>query len=116
MEADTRTKEVEEAALQNQRASAAAASATSVVELLRNDDVINLFCAEDQAELNNLKRRLRELQKAHDQTKRDNQLLGARVAELEKIVHKRDITINLLRGKIQRIERLHEQVLPPPSA
>ena len=60
---------------QEQRASAAAAEATSMSDLLRNRDVIDIICADDETELNRLRKLLRAEKQAVTKAKQKQEQL-----------------------------------------
>ena len=108
----SRSKKHEAAAAVNmqKRASTAAASATSMSDLLNNRDVINVICGEDEAELIRVRKMLREEKQQHSKTRRAKGQLEEDCASKSKMVETQAMTIASLQSKIMQLENEKKRV------
>lgn len=92
------------------RASVAAAKATSMSDLIKNRDVINVICGEDEAELSRLRKLLKEEKQQHTTTRRAKDQLEADLTAKTNMVEAQTNTIASLQAKIMQLQKEQKQV------
>ena len=97
---------------QKERASAAAAEATSMSDLLQNRDVIDIICADDETELNRLTKLLRSEKQEVAKAKRKQEQLQEALNTSRMQNNAQSEQVTQLQRQIQQLEHTTTQVLP----
>ena len=111
MEISREKKEVEAVAKMQKRVSTAAAKTTSMSDLLKNRDVINVMCGEDEAELLRVRKMLREEKQLHSQTRCAKDQLEENLSAARDLSEAQRSKIVCLQTKIAQLEKEKQQVI-----
>ena len=111
LEVETSREKTEAAAVvkMQERASTAAAKATSMSDLLKNRDVINVICGEDEAELWEVRKMLCEENQQHGKTRRAKDQLEQDLVLKNNTMEAQTRTLAALQAKMTQLENTKKE-------